>query len=457
MSSRQAAELDREAILRRENAWQNAILDSADFTIISTDLQGLILTCNAGALNKLGYLAEEVIGKVTPVIIHDRDEVVRRAQALSEELGHDIEPGFEAFVAKARLGTPDENDWTYICKDGSRFLVRLSVTALRDESGEITGFLGIGKDVTQQREAERALIESEARFHAFMDNTPVVAYIKDQDGRFVYVNKPLLERFEKRLEDIIGTSEVDHWPPEIIDPVREHDKLILQNDEPVTLEEKVPTPDGLVTTWLSFKFPLRDTQGQKFLAGMSIDISDRKYYEYQLEDYQRRLEMAITELERISSTDALTQLHNKGAFTLRLVEEIERAKRYKLPLSVMLMDIDNFKLFNDSFGHPAGDEVIRQVAQLMQSHARPSDYVARIGGEEYAIILSSTPAQGAFIVAERLRRGIESAIWTKRRITVSIGVAELGDARVDSASLMQAADQALYRAKDHGRNQVKQA
>ena len=447
---------EEEQQLRRANAWQNAILDSADFTIISTDLDGLILTCNAGALTKLGYTAEEVIGKVTPAIIHDRAEVERRAVALSEELGRTIEPGFEAFVAKARMGTPDENDWTYICKDGSRFLVRLSVTALLDESGEISGFLGIGKDVTQQRQAEQALIESEARFHAFMNNTPVVAYIKDEVGRFVYVNQPLLRRFEKRLEDMIGSSDADHWPPEIVGPVREHDKLILDTNAPVTLEETVPTPDGKSDTWLSFKFPLRDTQGQKFLAGMSIDISDRKYYEHQLEDYQRRLEVAIAELERISATDALTGLKNKGAFTLRLEEEIARAKRYSLPLSLLMLDIDNFKAYNDSFGHPAGDEVIKQIARLMQEYARPSDYGARIGGEEYAIILSSTPVQGAFIVAERLRRGIESAVWSKRRMTVSIGVAEWTSAQPDSASLIEASDQALYRAKKNGRNQVAQ-
>lgn len=447
---------EEEQLLRRANAWQNAILDSADFTIISTDPNGLILTCNKRALNKLGYAAEEIIGIATPVIIHDRDEVERRAAALSVELGRTVEPGFDTFVAKARLGTPDENDWTYICKDGSRLRVRLSVTALHDESGEISGFLGIGKDVTLQRQAEQALIDSEARFHAFMNNTPVVAYIKDEAGRFVYVNQPLLRRFEKRLEDMIGSSDADHWPPEIVGPVREHDKLILDANAPVTLEETVPTPDGKSDTWLSFKFPLRDTQGQKFLAGMSIDISDRKYYERQLEDYQRRLEVAIAELERISATDAPTGLNNKGAFTLRLEEEIARAKRYNLPLSLVMLDIDNFKAYNDSFGHPAGDEVIKQIARLMLEYARPSDYGARIGGEEFAIILSSTPVQGAFIVAERLRRGIESAVWSKRRMTVSIGVAEWTRAQPDSASLIEATDQALYRAKNNGRNQIAQ-
>ncbi|MDP6779031.1 MAG: PAS domain S-box protein, partial [Candidatus Latescibacteria bacterium] len=145
---------------------QQAILDSANYTIISTDVDGTIRTFNAAAQRWLGYSAEEVVGRVTPAVIHDPDEVVRRAEALSEELGKPIEPGFEVFVAKARLGVPDENEWTYIRKDGSRFPVLLSVTALRGPDDAITGFLGIGTDITDRRAAERASEEQERRIRA---------------------------------------------------------------------------------------------------------------------------------------------------------------------------------------------------------------------------------------------------------------------------------------------------
>src|SRR3712207_6376886 len=113
--------------LQRVSAWQEAILDSADFTIISTNVDGLIQTCNAGVLKKLGYAAHEVIGRMTPAAFHEPEEIERRARELSAELGRTVEPGFETFVAKARLGIPDESDWTYVRKDGSRFPVRLSV------------------------------------------------------------------------------------------------------------------------------------------------------------------------------------------------------------------------------------------------------------------------------------------------------------------------------------------
>ncbi|MBU0594410.1 MAG: PAS domain S-box protein [Gammaproteobacteria bacterium] len=144
-----------EAALLETTTLQHAILNSANYTIISTDPDGMILTFNAAAERMLGYSAEEMIGKLTPAILHDPQEVERRANELTRELEKEIEPGFEAFVAKARLGSTDENEWSYIHKDGSRFPVMLSITALRDQEGRISGFLGIGQDITERKQIER--------------------------------------------------------------------------------------------------------------------------------------------------------------------------------------------------------------------------------------------------------------------------------------------------------------
>jgi PAS domain S-box-containing protein len=145
-------------VLEETTSLQQAILNSANYTIISTSVDGTIQTFNAVAEVMLGYSASELLGKVTPEIIHDPEEVIGRSHSLSQELGFKVEPGFEVFVAKARLGQIDEREWTYIRKDGTRFPVRLSVTALRDQAGNITGFLGIGNDITEQKEADRALL-----------------------------------------------------------------------------------------------------------------------------------------------------------------------------------------------------------------------------------------------------------------------------------------------------------
>ncbi|HVF90619.1 MAG TPA: CHASE3 domain-containing protein [Blastocatellia bacterium] len=142
-----------ESALQETTSLQRAILDGANYTIISTAPDGTIKSFNAAAERMLGYTAREVVGKTTPALFHDPSEVASRAEELSSELGVRIDPGFEAFVAEAREGGPDENEWTYIRKDGSRFPVLLSITALRDGKGAIKGFLGIGSDITERKAA----------------------------------------------------------------------------------------------------------------------------------------------------------------------------------------------------------------------------------------------------------------------------------------------------------------
>src|SRR4030095_12623314 len=150
-------ELLRQETLLKTGALQNAILSSANFSIIATDEKGIIQLFNVGAERMLGYLAAEVVNKSTPSDIHDPLEVMTRAQALSLELATPIAPGFEALVYKASRGIDDVYELTYIRKDGSRFPALVSVTALRDDYGEIIGYLLIGSDNSVRKRVESEL------------------------------------------------------------------------------------------------------------------------------------------------------------------------------------------------------------------------------------------------------------------------------------------------------------
>ena len=149
----------REALLKA-GALQNAILTSANFSIIATDEKGIIQLFNVGAERMLGYLAVEVVNKINPSDIHDPQEVTARAQALSLELGTTITPGFEALAFKASRGIEDIYELTYICKDGSRFPAIVSITALRDDYGELIGYLLIGTDNSVRKQVESELHEA---------------------------------------------------------------------------------------------------------------------------------------------------------------------------------------------------------------------------------------------------------------------------------------------------------
>ncbi|MGZ8200733.1 MAG: PAS domain S-box protein [Methylosarcina sp.] len=141
----------KEQSLRLSLDRQTAFLSSANVSIIATDEQGTIIFFNRAAQHMLGYSADEMVGKHIPTLFHDKNEISARAAALSTELNKTIAPGFEAFIAKARIGHADEREWTYIRKDGSRLPVELSVTSIFGAEGGIIGYLGIAHNITRQR------------------------------------------------------------------------------------------------------------------------------------------------------------------------------------------------------------------------------------------------------------------------------------------------------------------
>jgi two-component system cell cycle response regulator len=165
-------------------------------------------------------------------------------------------------------------------------------------------------------------------------------------------------------------------------------------------------------------------------------------------------------LEALAQTDPLTQLVNRRALTIRLVTEMERVRRYNAPLAMLLVDLDHFKLVNDTYGHLAGDDVLLAVATILQRAVRSVDLVARYGGEEFVIVLPETGKQGAIAFAERVRDRLAANSFTISgrqdiRVTASIGVATYPSPGLDSVEdLFRAADSALYRAKGSGRNLV---
>jgi two-component system cell cycle response regulator len=170
---------------------------------------------------------------------------------------------------------------------------------------------------------------------------------------------------------------------------------------------------------------------------------------------QKALLESNRRLEELSLTDGLTSLRNRRAFDERLDDAFEQARRYERPLSLILIDVDHFKPINDAFGHDTGDAVLKGVAELIADSTRQADFVARIGGEEFAVLLPETPLFEAMQVAEKIRAGIAATPVATLDTTVSLGVANAlhSNAR-NTSELFHAADQALYRAKANGRNRT---
>ena len=169
---------------------------------------------------------------------------------------------------------------------------------------------------------------------------------------------------------------------------------------------------------------------------------------------QLELHCHVARLETLATTDALTDLKNVRAFRENLQTCFADSRRYQTPLSLVTLDADNFKAYNDSYGHPAGDEVLKQIARVLQENSRASDVAARCGGEEFAVMLPNTGREEALRIAERIRGAIARAEWPGRAMTASLGVTTRHDLMRNEAAFLAAADRALYASKRLGKDRV---
>lgn len=345
-----------------------------------------------------------------------------------------------------------------------------------NEAGRVDSVLLSARDITERKRTEQQTHENERMVQRIADSSPNILYIYDLVlQRHTYANRELTHILGYTLGDLqeFGMALLSHLthPDDLERLMAHHDAMLDANDDiHLEIEYRMCHKEGgwrwLLSRDVVF---LRTSQGlPRQILGSTQDITERKRIEEQIDiqmlalnEYSLQLEMqtvqleqANVQLEALAITDGLTGLKNIRAFQERLSDEFVRAKRYSEEFSVILLDVDRFKQYNDSFGHPAGDEVLKQVAAILQETARETDYVARYGGEEFIAYLPYTDAQGAVEVAERLRTEIEVAQWAFRPVTVSIGVAHI-TLRVETpAMLIEDADKALYSSKAGGRNRT---
>ena len=302
--------------LEYSNKLRTAIVEGAAYAIISADEEGIIRSFNQAAERMLMFKAEELVGRATPAVFHDEQEIRERAESLSQELGRPIAPGFEVFVAKAKTQAHEDREWTYIRKDGSRFPVRLSVTALRGEDDAINGYLGIAYDISEQKRAE-AIIK-----HAALH-------------------------------------------------------------------------------------------------------------------------------------DALTGLPNRVLLEDRVNTAIEQQRRNGTPFVLAMMDVDHFKQINDTMGHHVGDLVLKEFVTRVLSCLRLTDTLARMGGDEFVLLLPDTNTDGAELVIARIKDSFSvpiDAAGQEIQISSSMGISACPANGMTMSELLRCADEALYWVKEHGRN-----
>ncbi|OXM84153.1 diguanylate cyclase [Paenibacillus rigui] len=309
------------------------------------------------------------------------------------------------------------------------------------------------RDITQAKHTEQTLQESESMYRMLADNsTDMIARIA-LDGMFLYISPASKTLLGYEPEELIGHRVYEFFHPEEFMVQLYQEKMQLSDLHLNLNAYRFRKKDGTYIWFESTaRYILNDQGLQTEIISISRDISARKHVERQLLETNELL-------QKISTVDALTGVANRRGFDECFQREWKQGVRDATALSMILVDIDNFKRYNDSHGHAQGDLCLKKVAvALSQAAERPGDFIARYGGEEFVLLLPATDTRGAYKVAEKLRKAVESLRIVHNRsettlVTVSLGTATMTPSRdMDPEELFIRADKALYQAKQDGRN-----
>lgn len=307
--------------------------------------------------------------------------------------------------------------------------------------------LSVIKNITELKHLEKKLIESETMHRLLADNANDVIWIMDLTGKFTYVSPSVEKLRGYTVDEVMSQSKEELLCPAslmYLEKGLEDAIYYVQNNLPFRIfrgDMEQPCKDG-TTIWTDLTVSGIYDKENQFLGmlGVSRDITDRKVME--------------DEIRRITELDHLTQLYNRLKLDAVIKMEVERSKRSHTMFSIIILDIDNFKAVNDTFGHNVGDDVLKEISEIIRTAIRKIDIAGRWGGEEFIIILPESDISGGLILAEKIRIKVDSYYFSNvGHLTASFGVAEFEN-EISEMEIVSRADNAMYEAKNSGKNRV---
>ena len=408
---------------------QAAALEAAANSIAITDLEGMIVWTNPAFSALSGYSAEEVLG----------------GNFLLQHSGEHDTLLHRQIWRTIASGETWRGEITNSRKDHRLYVGEMTITPVSLNANGISHFVAINQDITARKQAEESLRHAEEKYRAIFEDAVVGIFQFSAEGRPLSINRALAHTYGYDSPEQL-LAEVSNVASQLfVDPGQMRELLRVLDEKGVVggAEMQIYCRDRTRKWVLANMRAVRDARGNvELLEGTVEDITDRK--------------LAEERVEFLAYYDALTELPNRTLLRDRLAQALAGAARRKNKLALLFLDLDRFKVINDSLGHSFGDLLLQKVAERLQEQAREQDTVARIGGDEFLVVLSSInePAD-AGVAAERIQKVLATEFAIQDRsfsVSCSVGISIFPEHGSDGESLIKNADAALYCAKESGRN-----
>lgn len=337
-------------------------------------------------------------------------------------------------------------------KDGTTVWVETKAFFMRDENLKPIGIMGITRDITERKKAEETLRKNEDLYRTLVENASDIVFRLDNTGHITFVNPAALRIMGYEEKEIIGR----HYATFIRSDMQEQAMKFFGRQFvkviPNTYSEYPVIVKGGREIWLGQNTQLI-CQNDKVVAFQAVarEITERKLIGDALQDSENRY-------RELSIIDDLTQLYNSRHFYDQLKIELDRSNRYEQSLTLLLLDLDNFKSFNDAYGHIEGDQVLRRLGQVVKRCLRQADLAFRYGGEEFTVLLPMTTSENGVVTAERIRTEFKKESFFPAQgkdvhLTVSIGLAQY-QPQEEMKTFVHRVDQLMYQGKKNGKDRV---
>lgn len=408
----------------------SALLDNIDAYVFTKDLDGKYVYVNADVADLFQTPIDNIIGKDDSHFF----DLEKSDQLLQNDLK----------VIKNQVSIESE-EVNVVKSTGQVHTYKSIKKPLFNNDGKVIGLCGISTDITEQKKLELENREQKHLLDVILNNVDAYIYMKDDERHFRYVNSRVAEIFGLPAEEIIGKRDVDVIPQEVADHFWQTDKQVFEGNKKIVINEVSLGPDNQEHHYISIKVPCDFKEGSKTLIGFSTDVTEL----YQLKE----------KFKQLANTDELTGLYNRRYFFDNAKREFNRAVRHQQELAVISIDVDYFKAINDKYGHPVGDQALKKIAELITPTIRAEDTFARLGGEEFSILLPNTSRTQCQQAANRLRDLLDTNTILLEKdieldIKISVGVSIIKATDTSFQDLYSRSDIALYKAKSIGRNQV---